>query len=195
MIQADLAREFSVTPITASRWVKLGCPLTSPEHAADWLEANDNARHTRAWRMKRESAGLTIREGRADATDPTVKGMLSRIQQAEIDAYAETQIAAPGSQRAAVLDMYGRTVKLRQNAEREVVDLLKEMGELITPQASRDIITETLGPIAELLDSIDDDLAEAINPADPDLARRILSEWKEKAKSEVRAALTGNGGE
>ena len=195
MLKADLAREFDVTPVTAGRWAAQGCPLTSPEAAAEWLEANDNARHTRAWRLRREGKNLTVENGMAEATeaikDPSVKGMLARIQYLERVTFDEVQLATPGFARLGAIKAYNAATALRQNSEREIVDLLTQMGELQSPQAQIDMLSDVLAPIAKELAGMSEKLAALCNPDNPQIAQAVLSDWEEKVKLMVRQA-TGN---
>ena len=195
MLKADLAREFGVAAMTAGRWAAQGCPLTTPEAACEWLEANDNARHTRMWRLKRESKGLSVSGGMAVSTeaikDPSVHGMLARIQYLERITFDEVQLATPGFARLGAIKAYNAATALRQNSEREIVELLTQMGELQSPQAQIDMLSDVLAPIAKELSGMSEKLAALCNPNDPQIAQAVLSEWEEKVKQMVRQA-TGN---
>ena len=187
--KADIAREFAVTPTTSGRWVdNEGCPTDSIEHVVDWLASLGRTKYVQ------RRAATKARRDRGESPDEdslTVEAMLERVRIAEFETYEEVTTATPGPSKAGALKAYREAVQVRITMEQKIVDLLQQTGQMIQPQEARDLMTAALGPVAKKIDSLDDDLAEQVNPADPELARGILAAWKEELKALVRAALEG----
>jgi hypothetical protein len=183
--QADVAREFGATTATTCNWAAAGCDLRSIGHVIDWLQANGKGK----WVQSRE-ARLARIAGGGPADDPelSTEAMLGRIKKAELAAFGEVEGAEPGLPRQQALKAHGQAVATRIQHERDIMELIRESGELVTPQASRDIIMSALVPIAKLIEAIEG-LAEEANPDAPEVARAVLSAWSEEAKAAVRSAL------
>jgi hypothetical protein len=201
MTNAEISREFQVTADTVTNWKKRGCPLESINKTAEWLEKNGKTKIITEWKIRQakvifnpnNSLPIIAKEPTVKLpnliTDSSMRGMLERIQAAELSAYQEVLNASPGGQRAAVLTMYSTAVKLRIACEKEIVDLIVNMEELLTPQVSKDRINDALSPIAKMLNELASNLSHKCNPDNPEIAFEALQTWAEKCKDKVRDAL------
>lgn len=168
------------------RWADDGCPLDSPAAAADWLEANGKAKHTRAWRALTNPKAPRPPPPSGEL-DPSVDGMLARVRTSEVESFSEWRNALDPYEKNKCLMLHAQAVKNRVACEAQIMDLAVKSGQLLTPQAAQDVILAALTPLARWLD----ELADVVNARCPLSLdqRQAITDACEEAKATIRASL------
>lgn len=182
--QGQVAKALGISQPAVAKAVKRGMPLDSVEAAMEWRRINNNAKRGKAAPRQTAPAPIGISELPELSDELAVTDRLRHI------AVRDFENAGSIQERAAA----SRTVKDAEEAhETRKRDLVKseiEAQTLMHRDQVQAVIAEEVGKLRSLLEAMPAAVAQASNPADPELARDTVADYLEQVFSTL--SNTGN---
>jgi hypothetical protein len=179
-----MAKALGISQPAVAKAVKRGMPLDSLEAATEWRRANQNARRTKA---SQPSAPRPV-ESAPDPVDLpdelAVTDHMRRIAVRDFEAAGSIQ------ERAAASRTVREAEEAHETRKRDMVKSEQEAQTLMHRDQVQAVITEEAGKLRALLEAMPAAIAQAANPADPELARDTVADYLEQVFSTL--SNTGN---
>jgi DNA-binding transcriptional regulator LsrR (DeoR family) len=175
--QGQIAKGLGISQPAVAKAVKRGMPLDSVEAAMEWRRINNNAKRGKSAPRQATPAPIGISELPELSDELAITDRLRRIA---VDDFEKAQSI---QERAAA----SRTVKDAEEAhETRKRDLVKseiEAQTLMHRDQVQAVIAEEVGKLRSLLEAMPAAVAQASNPADPELARDTVADYLEQVFS------------
>ena len=182
--QGQLAKALGISQPAVAKAVKRGMPLDSVEAAMEWRRINNNAKRGKAAPRQPAPVPIGISQLPELGNELAVTDRLRRIA---VDDFEKAQSI---QERAAA----SRTVKDAEEAhetrKRDLVKSEQEAQTLMHREHVQSVISEEVGKLRSLLEAMPAAIAQAANPADPELARDTVADYLEQVFSTL--SNTGN---
>ena len=185
--QAELVRRWGLSRSRVSQYVKQGMPLDSVEAAEGWRAANVGGYDGTSKTTPADAVGgafAVAKVGEQDLLADDLRGVAARIKQAEMDCYdllkqerdrTETEFRA-NEYRARLRD-YREAAKIRIEAERVLQEAQIRSGQLVSLGEAKDLIRRHDQAKRVAVEAMPGEMAERVNPADPEHAIAELKSW------------------
>lgn len=179
-----MAKALGISQPAVAKAVKRGMPLDSVEVATAWRQTNQNARRTKGAQPSAPRAAEPMAELGDLPDELAVTDRLRRIAVRDFEAAGSIQERAAAS----------RTVREAEEAhearKRDMVKSEQEAQTLMHRDQVQSVIAEEAGKLRALLEAMPAAIAQAANPADPELARDTVADYLEQVFSTL--SNTGN---
>lgn len=179
-----MAKALGISQPAVAKAVKRGMPLDSLEAATAWRQANQNARRTKLPQPSVPRAVEPVAELVDLPDELAVTDRLRRLAVRDFEAAGSIQERAAAS----------RTVREAEDAhetrKRDLVKSEQEAQTLMHRDQVQSVIAEEAGKLRALLEAMPAAIAQAANPADPELARDTVADYLEQVFSTI--SNTGN---
>lgn len=179
--QSQLAKELGVSQQAVAKAVKRGMPLDSVEAAMEWRRMNQSARRGR---VSQPAATPAAAEPAELPDELAVTDRLRRL------AVQDFENAGSIQERAAASRTVRDAEEAHETRKRDMVKSEQEAQTLMHRDQVQAVIAEEAGKLRALLEAMPAALAQAANPADPELARDTVADYLEQVFSTL--SNTGN---
>lgn len=179
--QSQLAKELGVSQQAVAKAVKRGMPLDSVEAAMEWRRMNQSARRGR---VSQPAATQAAAEPAELPDELAVTDRLRRL------AVRDFENAGSIQERAAASRTVRDAEEAHETRKRDMVKSEQEAQTLMHRDQVQAVIAEEAGKLRALLEAMPAALAQAANPADPELARDTVADYLEQVFSTL--SNTGN---
>jgi len=182
--QGQMAKALGISQPAVAKAVKRGMPLDSLEAATTWRQANQNARRTK---ISQPSAPRAT-EPPAELVDlPDELAVTDRLRRIAV---RDFEAAGSIQERAAASRTVREAEEAHETRKRDMVKSEQEAQTLMHRDQVQSVIAEEAGKLRALLEAMPAAIAQAANPADPELARDTVADYLEQVFSTL--SNTGN---
>jgi hypothetical protein len=182
MSQTQLAKALGISQPAVAQLVKKGMPTDSVEAAKNWRATHVG--HRRTGRKSQSAIPVGLIPSGDPPPDLVVSDQLRNI------AIEDFKNATTIQDRAAASRMVKDTEEAHETRKRDLVRSEQEAGNLMHRDQVQSIITEEVGKVRSLLEAMPGAVAQAANPADPDLSQGAIADYLEQVFSTL--SNTGN---
>jgi DNA transposition AAA+ family ATPase len=182
MSQTQLAKALGISQPAVAQLAKKGMPTGSVEEAQQWRAANVGQKRGRRPSQVAAPVGLSVLPELTD--DLAVTDQLRRI------AVKDFENATTIQERSAASRTVKDTEEAHEIRKRDLVRSEQEAQTLMHRDQVQAVIAEEAGKLRALLEAMPAAIAQAANPADPELARDTVSDYLEQVFSTL--SNTGN---
>ena len=178
--QGQVAKALGISQPAVAKAVKRGMPLDSVEAAMEWRRMNQSAR-----RGKVQSSATQTTADLAELPDElAVTDHMRRL------AVRDFENAGSIQERAAASRTVRDAEEAHETRKRDMVKSEQEAQTLMHRDQVQTVIAEETGKLRSLLEAMPAAIAQAANPADPELARDTVADYLEQVFSTL--SNTGN---
>ena len=185
MSQSQLAKALGISQPAVAQLAKKGMPTDSVEAAQQWRSANIGVKRSKPKAVPQSVAPVGLIPSPTDQPDELA--ITDQLRQIAVDDFRN---ASSIQERAAA----SRTVKDAEEAhetrKRDLVKSEQEAQTLMHRDQVQAVIAEEAGKLRALLEAMPAAVAQAANPADPELARDTVADYLEQVFSTL--SNTGN---
>ena len=179
-----MAKALGISQPAVAKAVKRGMPLDSLEAATEWRQANQNVRRTKIPR----SAAPRATEPPPELGDlPDELSVTDRLRRIAVRDFESAQSI---QERAAASRTVRDAEEAHETRKRDMVKSELEAQTLMHRDQVQAVIAEEAGKLRALLEAMPAAVAQAANPADPELARDTVADYLEQVFSTL--SNTGN---
>ena len=179
--QGQVAKALGISQPAVAKAVKRGMPLDSVEAAMEWRRMNQSARRVR---VSQPAATQAAAEPAELPDELAVTDRLRRL------AVRDFENAGSIQERAAASRTVRDAEEAHETRKRDMVKSEQEAQTLMHRDQVQAVIAEEAGKLRALLEAMPAALAQAANPADPELARDTVADYLEQVFSTL--SNTGN---
>ena len=179
--QGQIAKALGISQPAVAKAVKRGMPLDSVEAAMEWRRMNQSARRVR---VSQPAATQAAAEPAELPDELAVTDRLRRL------AVRDFENAGSIQERAAASRTVRDAEEAHETRKRDMVKSEQEAQTLMHRDQVQAVIAEEAGKLRALLEAMPAALAQAANPADPELARDTVADYLEQVFSTL--SNTGN---
>ncbi len=179
--QGQVAKALGISQPAVAKAVKRGMPLDSVEAAMEWRRMNQSARRVR---VSQPAATQAASEPAELPDELAVTDRLRRL------AVRDFENAGSIQERAAASRTVRDAEEAHETRKRDMVKSEQEAQTLMHRDQVQAVIAEEAGKLRALLEAMPAALAQAANPADPELARDTVADYLEQVFSTL--SNTGN---
>jgi hypothetical protein len=179
--QGQVAKALGISQPAVAKAVKRGMPLESVEAAMEWRRMNQSARRVR---VSQPAATQAAAEPAELPDELAVTDRLRRL------AVRDFENAGSIQERAAASRTVRDAEEAHETRKRDMVKSEQEAQTLMHRDQVQAVIAEEAGKLRALLEAMPAALAQAANPADPELARDTVADYLEQVFSTL--SNTGN---
>jgi transcriptional regulator with XRE-family HTH domain len=179
--QGQVAKALGISQPAVAKAVKRGMPLDSVEAAMEWRRMNQSARRGR---VSQPAATQAAAEPAELPDELAVTDRLRRL------AVRDFENAGSIQERAAASRTVRDAEEAHETRKRDMVKSEQEAQTLMHRDQVQAVIAEEAGKLRALLEAMPAALAQAANPADPELARDTVADYLEQVFSTL--SNTGN---
>lgn len=179
--QGQVAKALGISQPAVAKAVKRGMPLDSVEAAMEWRRMNQSARRGR---VSQPAATQPAAEPAELPDELAVTDRLRRL------AVRDFENAGSIQERAAASRTVRDAEEAHETRKRDMVKSEQEAQTLMHRDQVQAVIAEEAGKLRALLEAMPAALAQAANPADPELARDTVADYLEQVFSTL--SNTGN---
>ena len=179
--QGQVAKALGTSQPAVAKAVKRGMPLDSVEAAMEWRRMNQSARRVR---VSQPAATQAAAEPAELPDELAVTDRLRRL------AVRDFENAGSIQERAAASRTVRDAEEAHETRKRDMVKSEQEAQTLMHRDQVQAVIAEEAGKLRALLEAMPAALAQAANPADPELARDTVADYLEQVFSTL--SNTGN---
>ena len=179
--QGQVAKALGISQPAVAKAVKRGMPLDSVEAAMEWRRMNQSARRGR---VSQPAATPAAAEPAELPDELAVTDRLRRL------AVQDFENAGSIQERAAASRTVRDAEEAHETRKRDMVKSEQEAQTLMHRDQVQAVIAEEAGKLRALLEAMPAALAQAANPADPELARDTVADYLEQVFSTL--SNTGN---
>lgn len=196
LTQAGLGRRWGLTRQRIHQMVRQGMPLTNVEEAEAWrlvrfgiapprpLADDGGNGSRRKQHLQNEKGAIDLPCEPAGVAEEMLgrrdlAGVRARLQEVEHETWSMLRDAIKREDYGAAVTLhrtYSRHVRDRVSIERQLVEVERAVGSLVSRDEAVGIIAEYMEPLRVLLRALPSQLAGRANPADPELARTAIQE-------------------
>lgn len=182
--QGQMAKALGISQPAVAKAVKRGMPLDSLEAATAWRQANQNARRTKG----SQPSAPRPPEPAAELVDlPDELAVTDRLRRLAV---RDFELAGSIQERAAASRTVRDAEEAHETRKRDMVKSEQEAQTLMHRDQVQSVIAEEAGKLRALLEAMPAAIAQAANPADPELARDTVADYLEQVFSTL--SNTGN---
>jgi len=179
-----MAKALGISQPAVAKAVKRGMPLDSLEAATAWRQANQNARRTKG----SQPSAPRPPEPAAELVDlPDELAVTDRLRRLAV---RDFELAGSIQERAAASRTVRDAEEAHETRKRDMVKSEQEAQTLMHRDQVQSVIAEEAGKLRALLEAMPAAIAQAANPADPELARDTVADYLEQVFSTL--SNTGN---
>lgn len=182
MSQSEIAKALGITQPAVAQRVKRGMPTDSIEAAKQWSNSHIGQRRGKRPSQALAPVGILPTNELCDELAIT-----DQLRQIAVTAFRNAQTVQD-------LSAASRTVKDTEEAhetrKRDMVKSEQEAQTLMHRDQVQSVIAEEAGKLRALLEAMPAAIAQAANPADPELARDTVADYLEQVFSTL--SNTGN---
>ena len=182
--QGQMAKALGISQPAVAKAVKRGMPLDSLEAATEWRRANQNARRTKASQPSAPRPAEPAPDPVDLPDELAVTDHMRRIAVRDFEAAGSIQ------ERAAASRTVREAEEAHETRKRDMVKSEQEAQTLMHRDQVQAVIAEEAGKLRALLEAMPAAIAQAANPADPELARDTVADYLEQVFSTL--SNTGN---
>ena len=182
--QGQMAKALGISQPAVAKAVKRGMPLDSFEAATEWRRANQNARRTKPSQPSAPRPAEPAPDPVDLPDDLAVTDHMRRIAVRDFEAAGSIQ------ERAAASRTVREAEEAHETRKRDMVKSEQEAQTLMHRDQVQAVIAEEAGKLRALLEAMPAAIAQAANPADPELARDTVADYLEQVFSTL--SNTGN---
>ena len=182
--QGQMAKALGISQPAVAKAVKRGMPLDSFEAAMEWRRANQNARRTKPSQPSAPRPTEPALDPVDLPDDLAVTDHMRRIAVRDFEAAGSIQ------ERAAASRTVREAEEAHETRKRDMVKSEQEAQTLMHRDQVQAVIAEESGKLRALLEAMPAAIAQAANPADPELARDTVADYLEQVFSTL--SNTGN---
>ena len=179
--QGQIAKALGISQPAVAKAVKRGMPLDSVEAAMEWRRMNQSARRGRG------SQPAATRAAAEPAELPDELAVTDRLRRLAVQDFEN---AGSIQGRAAASRTVRDAEEAHETRKRDMVKSEQEAQTLMHRDQVQAVIAEEAGKLRALLEAMPAALAQAANPADPELARDTVADYLEQVFSTL--SNTGN---
>ena len=179
-----MAKALGISQPAVAKAVKRGMPLDSFEAATEWRRANQNARRTKPSQPSAPRPAEPAPDPVDLPDDLAVTDHMRRIAVRDFEAAGSIQ------ERAAASRTVREAEEAHETRKRDMVKSEQEAQTLMHRDQVQAVIAEESGKLRALLEAMPAAIAQAANPADPELARDTVADYLEQVFSTL--SNTGN---
>lgn len=186
--QGQMAKALGISQPAVAKAVKRGMPLDSVEAAMLWRQANQNARRTKLPQSSAPRPPELMPEPAAELADvPDELAVTDRLRRIAV---RDFEAAGSIQERAAASRTVREAEEAHETRKRDMVKSEQEAQTLMHRDQVQSVIAEEAGKLRALLEAMPAAIAQAANPADPELARDTVADYLEQVFSTL--SNTGN---
>ena len=182
--QGQMAKALGISQPAVAKAVKRGMPLDSFEAATEWRRANQNVRRTKPSQPSAPRPAEPAPDPVDLPDDLAVTDHMRRIAVRDFEAAGSIQ------ERAAASRTVREAEEAHETRKRDMVKSEQEAQTLMHRDQVQAVIAEESGKLRALLEAMPAAIAQAANPADPELARDTVADYLEQVFSTL--SNTGN---
>jgi hypothetical protein len=183
-----MAKALGISQPAVAKAVKRGMPLDSVDAAISWRQANQNARRTKLPRVTAPRPTEPMSEPPAELADmPDELAVTDRLRRIAV---RDFEAAGSIQERAAASRTVREAEEAHEARKRDMVKSEQEAQTLMHRDQVQAVIAEEAGKLRALLEAMPAAIAQAANPADPELARDTVADYLEQVFSTL--SNTGN---
>jgi len=184
MSQTQIAKALGISQPAVAQLAKKGMPTESVEAAQQWRSANIGAKRSKTSAARPPAAAV----GLAQPTDqPDELAITDRLRAIAVDDFER---AGSIQERAAASRTVRDAEEAHETRKRDLVKSEQEAQTLMHRDQVQAVIAEETGKLRALLEAMPSAIAQATNPADPELARDTVADYLEQVFSTL--SNTGN---
>jgi hypothetical protein len=196
---SDLAKLWGLSTRRVQQYHKEGMPLESVEAATRWRAERYGGSACKILELSAQVKGGVIptppkAPNAEDLERVDVYGVHARLIESERQAwqlYAGAVAELDASLIRVQAKLYADTVKIRVAAEKDILAIMRERGDLVPGGTAAEMVARVLEAVRVLLLSMPHRLASRVNPEDPDMARGVLAAEIASTMERMRALVDG----
>jgi hypothetical protein len=177
--QSQLAKQLGISQQAVAKAVKRGMPLDSVEAAMEWRRLNQGGRRGKA------TAPVTPRLSPASGDLPELPDELAVTDRLRRIAVADFEAAESIHERSAASRTVRDAEEAHETRKRDLIKSEQEAQTLMHRDQVQSVIAEEAGKLRSLLEAMPAAIAQAANPADPELARDTVADYLEQVFSTI----------
>lgn len=177
--QGQVAKALGISQPAVAKAVKRGMPLDSVEAAMEWRRLNQGGRRGKT------TAPVTPRPTPAIGDLPELPDELAVTDRLRRIAVADFEAAESIHERSAASRTVRDAEEAHETRKRDLIKSEQEAQTLMHRDQVQSVIAEEAGKLRSLLEAMPAAIAQAANPADPELARDTVADYLEQVFSTI----------
>lgn len=184
MSQSQIAKALGISQPAVAQLAKKGMPTDSVEAAQAWRSVNIGVKRAKAMPAAPRHSALATSEPAELSDELAVTDRLRRL------AVQDFENAGSIQERAAASRTVRDAEEAHETRKRDMIKSEQEAQTLMHRDQVQTVIAEETGKLRSLLEAMPAAIAQAANPADPELARDTVADYLEQVFSTL--SNTGN---